>query len=404
MKREKIAILPTLYDFGGDMSPENKWYVQYSVKDPATGQMVRKKLYAGFAKIKDKKSRYAYANTLIKEYTDKLTAGWNPYIHDKTAIYTDMLQYRNAARIFQDKKSGNKNINFYINKHLAEQFSGLDPNTISTYTSKYRIFQLWAQKEGFSEYDISGWDNGMIKQFFHFLNSERQVSKVTYGKYKQLIFGLFENLYDNGKISVNPVQKLPKCTRVVDKGPQPIMEEDILTIMEKLKEQPQMYLFVLFEYYCLMRPNEIRLMKVSWIDFYRKIIRIPPEISKTRRPKTPIIPDAFMRVLRDIYELHLVDKDLYVIGKHDEKPGSEHLGKNTMRTRFNVLLKKLKMPVGYMLYSWKHLANVRLESSDFSSYDRMMQNGHTSITTTERYTRLKTGFKSERVEREYPVL
>jgi len=404
MKREKIAILPTLYDFGGDMSPKNKWYVQYSVKDPATGKMVRKKLYTGFAKLKDKKERYSLANRLITEYTDKLAAGWNPFVHDNTAIYTDMLQYKNAASIFNEKKTGNRTINYYINKHLAENFNGLDPNTISTYTSKYRIFQMWAHKEGYSDYDISAWDNNMIKEFFVFLNKERQVSKVTYGKYKQLIFSLFEAVYDNGKITINPVQKIPKSTRVIDKSPQPIMEEDVEILVNELRSHHQIYLFVLFEYYCLMRPNEIRLMKVSWIDFYRKIIRIPSEISKTRRPKTPIIPDAFMNILREVYYLHLTDKDFYVIGKDDGKPGPAHLGKNTMRTRFNVILKKLKMPVGYMLYSWKHLANVRLESSDFSSYDRMMQNGHTSITTTERYTRLKAGFKSDRVGKEYPEL
>ncbi len=404
MKREKIAILPTLYDFGGSMKPEHKWYVQFSVRDPKSGQMVRKKIYTGFAKIKQKSQRYAHADQLIKEYTDKLAAGWNPFRDDKKAIYTDQLQYRNAARIYQEQKAGNNTINFYINQFLQANMSGLDPNTVSTYTSKFRVFQMWCNKEGLTDSDVTAFDNQFIKSFFVYLNNERQSSKITYNKYRQLLFTLFESIAETGKISVNPVQRLPKCTRIVDKAPKPIADEDMDMFMASISKQKQLYLFTQFIYYCCMRPNEIRLMKVGWIDFGRKIVNIPKDINKTKRPKTPIIPNEFMKILREEYQLHLYDKDFYVIGKHNDKPGPEHLGKNTIRTRFNVIRKSLKMPVDYMLYSIKHTANVRLERENVSNYDRMMQNGHTSITTTERYTKNKVGFKSEKLANHYPSL
>jgi integrase len=383
------------------MNPEHKWYVQFSVKDPKSGRMVRKKLYSGFAKLKHRHERYALANKLIQEYTDKLTAGWNPLIDDKKALYTDQLQYKNAAKIFLEKKLGNSTLNFHINQFL-KTIAGLNPNTVSTYTSKLRVFQMWCNKEGMAESDITAFDNKLIKAFFTYLNNERQSSKITYNKYKQILFALFEQVADEGKIVVNPVQRLPKCTRVVDREPKPINDEDVKVFMDRIKNNRQMFLFVLFEYYCLMRPGEIRLMKISWIDFGRKIINIPKEINKTKRPKTPIVPTEFMKILRDDYQLHLYNKDFYVIGKDNGEPGPVHLGKNTIRTRFNVIRKELKMPVDYMLYSWKHTANVRLERENVSNYDRMMQNGHTSIVTTEKYTRNKTGFRSDTLENNYP--
>jgi len=401
MNREKFAILPSLYDFGGSMNPDHKWYVQFSVKDPKSGRMVRKKLYSGFAKLKHKHERYALAKQLIQEYTDKLTAGWNPLVDDKKSLYTDQLQYKNAAKIYLDQKLGNSTLNFHINQFL-KTIAGLHPNTVSTYTSKLRVFQMWCNKEGMAESDITAFDNKLIKAFFTYLNNERQSSKTTYNKYKQILFALFEQVADEGKIVVNPVQRLPKCTRVVDREPKPINDEDVKVFMDRIKNNKQMFLFVLFEYYCLMRPGEIRLMKISWIDFGRKIINIPKEINKTKRSKTPIVPTDFMKILREDYQLHLYNKDFYVIGKENGEPGPVHLGKNTIRTRFNVIRKELKMPVDYMLYSWKHTANVRLERQNVSNYDRMMQNGHTSIVTTEKYTRNKTGFKSDVLENNYP--
>jgi integrase len=404
MKREKIAILPSLYDFGGSMDEKNKWYVQFSVKNPRTGAMERKKMYAGLHSIKNRAQRYKAAEKIILEYSEKLRAGWNPFIDNTTAIYSDQLQYKYAARIYQDRKAGNITVNYFINRYLKERLSGLDPNTISTYTSKYRVFEMWCQRENYADKDITVFTVQVVQLFFSYLNNERQSSHITYKKYKQLIFGLFEFVVDLGKLSFNPVQRLPKCTRVVDKAPSPISDLDVEKFIERIKPYRQLYLSVLFEYYCLMRPTEIRFMKVKWIDFGRSIIYIPPEISKTRRPKTPIIPIEFMELLRNEFSLHNEPKDFYVIGKINEKPGKIPLGKNTMRNRFNKIRTELNMPAEYHYYSWKHTANGRLEDESIPVYDRMMQNGHTSIVTTEKYTRKKLGFKSDVLRLEYPVL
>jgi integrase len=133
------------------------------------------------------------------------------------------------------------------------------------------------------------------------------------------------------------------------------------------------------------------------------MINIPREISKTRKLKTPLIPDELLIIIREQFKLHLEPKDYYIIGKYG-KPGTEHLGKNTMRLRFNKIRKQLDMPLDYMLYSWKHTGNVRLEEANIPTFDRMMQNGHTSIRTTEIYTRNKVGFRSEAIRKTFPKL
>lgn len=402
MKREKICILPSLYDFGGSMDEGKKWYVQFSVKEPRTGQMKRKKVYAGLHTIKNKRQRYLKAEEIIREYSELLKSGWNPYNDDGKNIYTDQLQYKHAAQVYQDKKSQNKTFNYFVNIYMREQLSGLHPNTISTYTSKFRQFEMWLNREGYGLLDVSALSPKVIISFFSYLNNEKQLSSVSYRKYKALLFSCFEYIYDVGSIYFNPVQRVPKCTRVVNKEAKPIHDSDVVVFMERIRENRQLYLFILFEYYCLMRPTEIRMMKISWIDFGRAIIFIPKEISKTNRQKTPIIPEEFLEILKNDFRLHLMNKHYYVIGKQNGEPGPEHLGKNTMRTRFNKIRGELKMPVDYMLYSWKHTANVRLEKQSVPIFERMMQNGHSSIVTTEGYTRNKSGFQSDELRYNYP--
>ena len=403
MKREKLAILPDLYDFGGVIDPKKKWYVYYSVRNPRNGKMVRFKVYTGLNSSKSPEERYRVAKQIIHELSLKLQLGWNPLVDDGKNMYADQLQYKFAARIHVERRAENRTINTFINQYLKSRLSGLDANTISTYTSKYRVFQMWCNREGLGENDITAFDNKVIVAFFNYLNNERESSHVTYKKYKQLLDGLFEYIVEEGMLPFNPVQKLPKCTRVIEKAPSPIADEDVLKFIRRIKADRQMYLFVLFEYYCLMRPGEIRMMKIGWINWGRKVVMIPKEHSKTRMSKMPIIPDEFILLLRDEFALHNFEKDWYVIGKYGQ-PGPECLGKNTMRYRFNKIRDELKMPQDYMLYSWKHTANVRLEANNFSVVERMMQNGHTSIVTTEKYTKKKIGYSSPKIQHEYPSI
>lgn len=94
------------------------------------------------------------------------------------------------------------------------------------------------------------------------------------------------------------------------------------------------------------------------------------------------------------------DKD----GKIIHEPGKMHIGKNTMRLRFNKIRKRLNLPESYMLYSFKHTGNSAAVDAGISAYERMMQNGHTSIRTTEIYTKNKIGFQSEDIRQNFPKL
>ncbi|MDP3443569.1 MAG: phage integrase N-terminal SAM-like domain-containing protein, partial [Ignavibacteria bacterium] len=282
MTREKIAILPKLFDYSGDLS--KKWYVYFSVRDPRTGKMVVKKIYKGIHIHKTKAKRLQAANEIIAKYTELLRVGYS-FLEDESAnIYTDSLQYRNTARIYSETKKGNRTFNFFASDFMSNCTGGLEPSTIQTYTSKLRIFDTWLKRQRLDMSDITAIDNQVIIQFFAFLNNEKKSSGVTYKKYKHILHAVFEHVMDQKLIAYNPVQRIPKCLRVVDQAPKPIHPDMMPAIVAKLKEKPQLYLFAMFEYYCFLRPGkEIRLMKISWIDFGNAVIKIPKTITKTKQ-------------------------------------------------------------------------------------------------------------------------
>lgn len=401
MKREKIAILPKLFDYNGDLS--KKWYVYFSVVNPRTNKLEPKKIYKGLHSKKTHQQRYQAAQEIILQYTQLIKAGYNPFVDDDNAIYTDNLQYHAAAQVYTQHRKSHKTFNFYASSFL-EKFSGLENSTLHTYKSKLRTFNNWLTGQNMNMLEISAINNHVVLNFFNYLLHNRNSSASTYSKYKNILIAFFDYVIDQGAISLNPVQRLPKCTRKNENRISAINPAHIEQLMDELKKTPDLYLFTLFEYYCFMRPGkEIRLMKIAWIDWGDAVVRVPAEYTKTKKAKQPIIPNELMKILMDDYQLHKKPKQYYVFGKTGE-PGPEHLGKNTMRYRFRRIREKLNLPEDYVLYSFKHTGNGMLERSGANSYERMMQNGHTSIVTTERYTKDKFGFDSSHIRKNFPPI
>jgi integrase len=401
MKREKIAILPKLFDYGGDLN--KKWYVYYSVIHPQKGKLVTQKIYKGLHTKKTHKERYLEAQDIINRYTLLIKAGYNPYTDDDNAIYADSLQYSAAAKVYTQQRKTNRSFNYFASIFI-KKFDGLENTTAETYKSKLRTFNNWLTGQNINHIDVNEINNEVVLRFFEYLLHERQSSASTYNKYKNILITFFDFLIDQGAKTMNPVQRIPKCTRKNEQRISAINPAHIDQLVEALKEMPDLYLFTMFEYYCFMRPGrEIRLMKISWIDWGTGVVRVPAEMTKTKKAKQPIIPDEFMKILMDEYQLHKCNRDFYVFGK-EGKPGPQHLGKNTMRYRFMHIRRKLNLPEDYVLYSFKHTGNGRLEKIGVNSFDRMMQNGHTSITTTERYTKDKFGFESDHIRKHFPKM
>lgn len=365
--------------------------------------MSRFRVYDGFTECKTRRGKYAHGEKLVQKYTDMLKSGWNPFESGSKAIYEDSLRYASVARVFKNSRAGNKTFNYYSNKFLPE-VRGMAEKTYKNYISKYRIFDNFLTKNGYGGNDISTITPEIVRDFFLFLINDEQLAKITITKYKHMLERFFNWCLKHKYLRLSPMQEIPTTTRQNDTAPRPINEADIDKLVGRIKETDrQLWLTVQLEYYCFLRPAEIRFARISWFDLARGVISVPKEMIKTRTDKTVIIPRQFREYLMNDWKIQLFPPDYYLVSQNG-MPGQSPLGNNNLRNRFNIIRDNLSLPREYKLYSFKHTGNARTADAGISMYDRQRQNGHSSMRSTEEYLKNKIGFKSNELENDFPTL
>lgn len=400
MDRQKLIILPKLCTCKND--PDKQWFVFYSVRDPRTGKMVRFRHYDGFADL-PVKARIEHGKQLIEHYTSRLRSGWTPFADDIKTIYTDHIDYKTVAEMYGTKRSANNNIRVWISKFLEDIEPGIRHTSYITYQSKMRIFVLWLEREKIALNDIVTISNQVINQFFRYLIDDRKLSKKSISKYTELLSNAFEYFRKQNLIPFNPVYDLPLCNRINDQAPRPISRIDIEAFKKEIRKDPELWLAVMFEYYCALRPgHEIREMKIKDLDLVAGTVRVTRERAKNHRERIVTIPLQLLHELRS-YNLQSYDREFYVFGKGG-LPGTVHIGKNKLNYKFNKIRTKLKMPREYKFYSWKHTAAVELDDNKIPLMDISRHYGHTSISITNEYMKNKKAGVSTAIRDKYSTL
>jgi len=401
MNRKKLIRLPVIYDAGGDLS--KKWFIEFYVRNPRTGLMERQRKYKGVNKFHTLKSRKAKAEQLCQHWSDKLKAGWSPFT-DESIIYDDNLEYQTFIKKYRSAKAKNGTFRFFASQYIDSIRNGVEDTTISTYRSKLRLFDAWLEDQQISDADISVITQPLMEKFMLFIINDLKRSKSTVDNYRILLDSVFKFVRKKRKLYPNPCIDLPGTKRVNDSAAEPIHEDDIIIFKEKiLKADPQLWLAICFEYYCFLRPRkEIRLLKISDIDFGRGTIKVRYENAKTDS-RLVNIPLVFLRLMRESYQLHTYPRNYYVLGANG-KPGPNHLSINNLSNRFVIFRRKLNMPEMYKLYSWKHTGNIRADDAGIPREETQAQNGHTSLVITEGYMRKRKAVYSPNIINKFPEL
>ena len=403
---KKLIILPKLYNCRGDV--RKQWFVYFSVRDPRTDKMQRFRYYEGFTGL-TASQKYEHASKILEEYTIKLKAGWYPVADDHAVIFADNLDYKTIADMYGSRRAGNRTLRPILSKYFDFKCPELAQGSISSYKSVFRIFTLWTEKQGMEQSDIVAYKKELIHGFFNYLIHTKQLSGKSIKKYKDFLSSFFNWCIESKLIRTNPVQNIPRSTRINDRTPRPIMRNDIDEFRKELVKDPELLLAIQFEFYCALRPgHEIREMQIKSIDLAGGVIRVPRSIAKTRTERIVTIPYQFLAELRRIFshwkDLGVrLDREYYLFGK-EGVPGPVHVSKNHLTRKFNTIRKKLNMPEEYKLYSWKHTAAVLVDESLIPYKDLSRHYGHSSISMTDEYLKNKKPGISNAIRDKYPDL
>lgn len=399
-RKKAIIILPRLHDHGGNM--DLGWYVEYSARDPRSGEMKRFRRSDIFNCVDSKTERHAIADNLIAELTTKLQGGWTPFESEKV-IYEDSLTYHSAARMYGRKKLSNLRINMLINEFIDYKRPLLRKKSLQTYTAKLRQFNMYIEINHLAEYDISAIQTEQIEGFLRYIAEKLGLCRVTLAKNKQIIYSFFEYLRKKKYyLDPNPVIDIPLPGKIEDHAPYSIPKNERTILAKAMQEKDrQLWLACCIQYYCALRPGqEVRLLRIRDINIEMGCITVRSDSAKSKRTDTVDMPEQLMEEFV-FQRIDMFNPDWYVFGTNGQ-PGEKPLGVNTLGNHFRKIRDELGLSKRYTYYSWKHSGAEELADAGASPWEIQAHLRHRSVETTEKYTRKRFGQRNEKFKNNFP--
>lgn len=400
MSRQKLIIMPKLHDYKGDL--KKQWFVFFSYRNPNTGKMQRFREYKGFSAYKTKAEKYQWAQSLIEELRIKLKNGWNPFTGDEKVVYNDNLEYQHVAKEYGRQRSSIRDIRYYASQFLDQKKKEVRPSTYTTYKSKFRYLEKFLEKKDLAGSHPAVFTKVNAEAFIDYLQGERNAGNKSINEYTTLMRSLWNYMVEQNAIRENVFSRVK---RLKSKSNKPRIYNDTLigklkAIMERM--DPQMLIIIKMIFNCLIRPGELRKLKIKNIDFARGRIAIPAEIAKTNKQRIVDVPDYF---LQDLIEKKY-DKapgNYFIIGV-DGEPSARMVGRNYMYSRFRKIREEAGLSQEYWLYAWKHTGMVELKLAGTDWLEIRNQAGHQSLDQTIEYTQELMGVSSAKIKRDGPKI
>lgn len=189
---------------------------------------------------------------------------------------------------------------------------------------------------------------------------DRKVGARTYNNNLMILHAFFEVLADRNYVLENPWKDIKRMARrKIKKRRRNFSPAEARAVARRIQQDDELlFLALLMEYSCFMRPKEIRLARRQDVDLERGLIDIPDQTSKNWQARVVTIPDAFLPYFRT--ELLLRTPPMhYLFGRGWRPHPTATCGKNTMYDKHRRILLAMheegSLPniQGLTWYSWK---------------------------------------------------
>lgn len=193
-----------------------------------------------------------------------------------------------------------------------------------------------------------------------------------------------EHLYHTNVFSDITVKKVRGLSKLPFTAAQKTALRSLIEASDK-----QLWLACELEYYCFIRPKELRLIKLSDIDS-NMMLWIRAEVAKDDDAAPVIIPAQLIpkiKALKENYPAHY-----YLFGKGG-KPSTKLLSKNSLNLRHSEYVKALNLGERYSLYSWVHTGIKEAALSKLPVKFLQQQKRHHSLDMFNQYLKDLTLFE-----------
>lgn len=344
------------------------WIIEYYIENPMTKKLERKKMKLTrlISRYKSVKDARIHANRIVMEVNIRLSTGWNPFFTDEDArLYTSVDVVRD--RFLQEKK-----------KELREE-------SIQAYSSFVEVFVKWLKTNTKIEY-CSMVNKISAVKFMDYVYSERNVSSRTFNNYVKFGRVFFNWAKEKCYTKENPfeaVKTKPKTEKTRTVIPHDTRERVTNYLLSSPEDRN--YLVVLkLVYSTLLRPGEIRKLKIENVNLADKTITVPGSISKNKKKRiVPLTED----VLDSLETLNLAacPTSYFLMGR-ELKPNSKPLTKYYMAKYWENLREKLSLPKEMQLYSLRDSGISEMLKSGVDPLSVKQHADHHSLAMTTLYS------------------
>jgi len=346
------------------------WYVDFFAWDPVSERMKRKKYMLD--RNKKANDRRVMAALLISSITQRLLKGWNPFTqNDGTRHLTELSEVI-------------KNYRSYVK--AVEKQGSLKEKTAYDYLSRVGILETYIEECHVPIRFAYQFDRTFVTDFLDYLLLDKDVSAATRNNYRTWLSTLGTWMIERRYLGSNPVEGIPML-REKEKLRDALPAAALTRMRDYLYKSNRHFLLAcMMEYYTLIRPDELRHLKVGNLSVERKEVTVPADVAKNHKERRV---GLNTKVLQLMVELRTFDapSQYYLFGE-DLRPGKEMTYLNHFRFEWRKMRDALHWPKSYQFYSLKDSGIRDLANAEGVVVARD-QAGHSDVAVTNRY--LKKG-------------
>ena len=276
------------------------------------------------------------------------------------------------------------------NMYMNEVEKTLRPATYRTYKTFIKVFCEWIEKQQKGIYS-SMISHTMVVRFMDYVYYERKgisgddMTATSYNGYIKQGSAFFNWMIDKCYCKENHFQKI-KAKKVEDKKRVLIPEDVREKISNYLKVKNPSYLLMLKLIYAgLIRPKELRMLKVEDLSFANKQIRIRKEVAKNGHERLVPLSQELLLDFLDIGIQQGNNSD-YIFGEHF-KTGPVRMADATMPKHWVKLRKTLNLPVEMQQYSFRDTGMTEMIKNGIDPLTVKQLADHSSLAMTTIYTK-----------------
>ena len=356
-------------------------FILYYQTNPETGIRERFRQTFDLNRIRDPKLKQQRAEEMVLRINKMLPWGY-PFSEELKQLNSekDILSALAFAEVIKCKSRSQR--------------------TRDSYKSAVKILREFIVDQGWQNMRVNDFTRRHALAFMDYALLEREISNTTYNTYiarsrsifTELVQREFLDRLEGGRVvpGKNPFSALPQ-RKESPKRRRAFNEAERRATAEYISKKDKIiYLGIVLQYYCFIRPSELRRLRPHMIHLDEGLIKIPGDKTKNAEAAQLTIPRSMLPVIKEL-AIGTIDPTYLIFGRKLEPHPEIPCGRNSMNFRHREYLEQLQKKrlihdiTGLTFYSWKDTGALELFKRKVNILEIMRQLRHKHLDTTQRY-------------------